>query len=353
MYKQNRFCSDVGIQYPIIQAPMAGVSTPALAAAVSNAGGLGSLGIGASDVKSAKKLIEDTRLLTNKPFNVNVFCHEPVSRNDQVERAWLAHLSPLFAELDEMVPETLNEIYTSFISSDDVFEMLVETKPAVVSFHFGLPSDEKIHALKKRGIYTIATATNPDEARLVEDSGINAIVAQGIEAGGHRGIFEPNTTDEKLTTSVLTRKLVAQGSLPIIAAGGIVDGTGIKAAMHLGAEAAQLGTAFIVCPESAASNDYRAALTSERSLKTKLTSAISGRPARGIVNRLICHGDSDKTVLPASYPVAYDAAKKLHSAASKQGNFDFAAYWSGQGAPLKRALPAEDLVRQLLKECNW
>ena len=121
MYKQNRFCSDVGIQYPIIQAPMAGVSTPALAAAVSNAGGLGSLGIGASDVKSAKKLIEDTRLLTNKPFNVNVFCHEPVSRNDQVERAWLAHLSPLFAELDEMVPETLNEIYTSFISSDDVF----------------------------------------------------------------------------------------------------------------------------------------------------------------------------------------------------------------------------------------
>ena len=123
--------------------------------------------------------------------------------------------------------------------------------------------------------------------------------------------------------------------------------------MHLGAEAAQLGTAFIVCPESAASNDYRAALTSERSLKTKLTSAISGRPARGIVNRLICHGDSDKTVLPASYPVAYDAAKKLHSAASKQGNFDFAAYWSGQGAPLKRALPAEDLVRQLLKECNW
>ncbi|MEQ5809080.1 nitronate monooxygenase [Alteromonas sp. NFXS44] len=350
MQKQNRFCSEVGIQYPIIQAPMAGVATPRLAAAVSNAGGLGSLGIGASDAESAKQRIEETRALTDQPFNVNVFCHEPAIRNQQAENAWLTHLSPLFAELDMAPPAKLNEIYKSFIEDDDVLEMLLSTKPAVVSFHFGLPPGETISALKKAGIYTIATATNPDEAHLIERSGVDAIVAQGIEAGGHRGVFNVDSRDEKLSTSVLTGKLAQACDLPIIAAGGIVDGMGIKAAMSLGADAAQLGTAFILCPESAASDDYRAALKSDRSLKTQLTSSISGRPARGIVNRLITHCQSLEDAIPASYPLAYDAAKKLHNAASIKGINEFAAYWSGQGAPIKRELPAEDLIRLLVKE---
>ena len=336
--------------YPIIQAPMAGVSTPQLAAAVSNAGGLGSIGIGASTPEQARRMIDDTRALTSRPFNVNVFCHAPAVRDAARETAWLQHLTPLFDDIGATAPASINEIYKSFVVDDEMFNMLVETAPAVVSFHFGLPPAARIAALRAAGIYTLATATNLAEAARIEAAGVDAIVAQGIEAGGHRGMFDPDAVDERLSTSVLVRLLVQRTSLPVIAAGGIMDGAGIRAALDLGAAAAQLGTAFVLCPESSANAGYRAALKSERAATTRLTSTLSGRPARGIVNRFILHGEADGIALPAAYPVAYDAAKQLMAAAAMQNNHDFAAHWAGQGAPLARELPAELLFAALVRE---
>ncbi|AZG71700.1 NAD(P)H-dependent flavin oxidoreductase [Shewanella livingstonensis] len=345
----NSFTKHFDIQ-PIIQAPMAGVSTPQLAAAVSNAGGLGSLGIGASSVAQAQQLIRETRLLTNAPFNVNVFCHAPAQRDAIKEHAWLLHLDELFVELGAKAPTQIDEIYTSFIEDEAMFNMLLNERPAVVSFHFGLPSREKISALKQAGIYTMATATNLHEAQSIELAGIDAIVAQGIEAGGHRGMFNPALIDELLSTSELVRLLVQQTQLPVIAAGGIMDGLGIKAALDLGAVAAQLGTAFILCPESAANASYRENLKSERASFTKLTSVLSGRPARGIVNRFITHGESKGAPSPADYPVAYDAAKQLNAMASKLDNHHFAAQWAGQGAPFVREMSVEKLIYVLIDE---
>lgn len=340
----------LGLRHPIIQAPMAGVSTPALAAAVSNAGALGSLGIGASTVADAQQAIGETRRLTAQPFNVNVFCHQPAQRDPAREAAWLRHLVPLFSEAGIQPPAMLEEIYTSFLADDEAFGLLLRQRPAVVSFHFGLPPRARIKALREAGVFILATATSLYEARCIEEAGVDAIVAQGIEAGGHRGVFNPDGVDECLSTQVLVRLLVQQTTLPVIAAGGIMDGQGIRAALDLGAAAAQLGTAFILCPESAANAAYRSALKGERATRTRLTRAISGRPARGLPNRLIAHGEADGAPLPADYPVAYDAAKRLNAAATKLGRDDFAAQWAGQGAPLARELPAAQLIAALAGE---
>jgi nitronate monooxygenase len=350
MSSLNPFIARLGIEFPIIQAPMAGVSTPQLAAAVSNAGGLGSLGIGASTADQARKMIEETRSLTREPFNVNVFCHVPAERDAAREAAWLQYLAPLFAEAGIEPPAALNEIYTTFLRDDAVFDLLIEQRPAVVSFHFGLPSADRIKALRDAGITTLASATSLREAALIEQAGVDAIVAQGIEAGGHRGMFDPDAIDEQLSTAVLVRLLVQRAKLPVIAAGGIMDGQGIKAALDLGAAAAQLGTAFVLCPESAANAGYRANLKSARAAATRLTSVLSGRPARGMTNRLISFGESLGSPVPAAYPVAYDAAKQLSAAAAKLGNHEFAAQWAGQGAPLARELPAAQLVQTLVQE---
>jgi nitronate monooxygenase len=350
MNVSQQFLARLAVQYPIIQAPMAGVSTPRLAAEVSNAGGLGSLGLGASTAAQARQMIEETRALTGRPFNVNLFCHVPARRDAAREAAWLAHLAPLFEGAGIAVPSALDEIYKSFNEDEDMFRMLLELRPAVVSFHFGLPSAERLAAFRDAGMVTMATATNLREAAVIEQAGIDAIVAQGIEAGGHRGMFDPDETDERLSTSVLVRLLVKKTGVPIVAAGGIMDGAGIRSALDLGAAAAQLGTAFILCPESSASAAYRANLKSERAMATMLTAAISGRPARGMVNQLIAHGEAPGSPPAAPYPVAYDAAKQLHAAAARMGNHEFAAHWAGQGAPLSREMPAAELLRQLVAE---
>ncbi|WP_342246884.1 NAD(P)H-dependent flavin oxidoreductase [Pseudomonas sp. OTU5201] len=342
----------LGIEHPIIQAPMVGVSTPALAAAVSNAGALGSIGIGASTPAQARAMLAQTRELTSRPFNVNLFCHRPAVADALREAAWLEHLKPLFAEFDAEPPAAIREIYKSFLDDSEMAQMLLDERPPVVSFHFGLPPQEWIDALKGAGIRLLASATTLEEARLLEAAGVDAIVAQGIEAGGHRGVFEPEKGDAGIGTLALVRLIARNCRLPVIAAGGIMDGQGIKAAMALGAQAAQLGTAFVPCPESAANTAYRAALKSERAYQTRITAAISGRPARGMVNRLWTDLDtSDAPALP-DYPNTYDAAKALHAAASAKGCNDFAVQWAGQGAPLAREMPAADLVKVLVEEMH-
>jgi len=339
---------------PIIQAPMAGVATPVLVAAVCNAGALGFLGLGASSVAQARAAIRATRALTRRPFGVNVFCHAPARRDSAREAAWLRHLDPLFAQCGSAPPEKLDEIYTSFVADEASFAMLLDERPAVVSFHFGLPPAERIRALQAAGCVIFATATSRDEARAIAAAGADAVVAQGIEAGGHRGVFDPEAYDEALPTHALVRQLAQQGALPVIAAGGIMDGAAIRAVLDLGACAAQLGTAFILCPQSSADAAWRARLHNARADSTRLTTVLSGRPARGLVNRLMRHGEAPGAPPPADYPLAYDAAKQLHALARQSGNSawaaEYAAHWAGQGAPLARALPAAELVAQLRRE---
>lgn len=341
---------NLGLELPIIQAPMAGISTPTLAAAVSNAGGLGSLGIGSSTVAQARAAIEQTQAMTDRSININVFCHRPAVRDVVAEQEWLSFLAPLFAEFGTEPPTTLTETYPSFLVDDDAFRMLIEKRPAVVSFHFGLPLPDQLSALRDLGIRTMATATNLDEARTIEAAGIDAIVAQGIEAGGHRGMFDPAAPDERMSTAVLVRLLAAATRLPIIAAGGIMDGQGIRSALELGAVAAQLGTAFVACPESAAPTCYRENLLGPRAHMTRLTPTLSGRPARGMVNRFMEYCERDGSPRPAAYPLAYDAAKHLFAAARLHGNSEYAAQWAGQGAPLARAMPAAELIRVFTHE---
>ncbi|MBS7701270.1 nitronate monooxygenase [Chelatococcus sp. YT9] len=340
----------LGVSLPIVQAPMAGVSTPALAAAVSNAGGLGSIGIGATDAAGASRMIEELRGRTERAFNVNVFVHGAAIADPAREAAWLEWLAPLFAEFDAKVPATLHTIYKSFADDADMLALLLATKPAVVSLHFGLPPSETIAALKSAGITLFATATSLDEARKIEAAGIDAIVAQGIEAGGHRGMFDPKAPDDGLGTFALTRQLVRHTNVPVIAAGGIMDGAGIAAALDLGAVAAQLGTAFVPCPESAADEGYRKALIGEGAYHTRLTHLISGRPARALANRFTALHELTSGRHPPDYPIAYDAGKALHAAAKAKGEHGFGAHWAGQGAPLARTLRAAELVATLARE---
>lgn len=330
---------------------MVGVTTPELAAAVCNAGGLGSIGIGATDTAGARAMIDRVRTLSNQPFNVNVFVHQPGTRDAAREAAWLAAMAPLFREFGIEPPTTLRPIYQSFVEDDDMLALLVDTAPALVSFHFGLPDVGRISALKNAGCILLATATSLEEALAAKAAGVDAVVAQGWEAGGHRGVFDPDAPDARLGTIALTRLLVDRSGLPVIAAGGIMDGHGIRATLDLGAIAAQLGTAFIACPESSADAAYRAALASAAALGTVITSAISGRPARGLPNLFTQWGASVRVPHP-DYPMTYDAGKALIAAAQAAGQTGFAAQWAGQGAPLSRAMPAADLVALLARELS-
>ena len=339
----------LGVDHPIIQAPMVGVSTPALAAAVSNAGALGSIGLGASTPAQARELIGQVRALSARPVNYNLFCHRPGRADVAREDAWLEHLRPLFEELGGEPPAALREIYRSFLDDPQMLEVMLELRPEVISFHFGLPEQGWIDRLKAAGSVLLGCATNLEEARAIEAAGLHAVVAQGYEAGGHRGIFERDR-DDRIGTLALVASLVPALKIPLIAAGGIMDGRGIRAAFELGAQAVQMGTAFVACPESSANAAYRAALRSERGWHTQVTAAISGRPARGLANRLFSDVDRVDALALPDYPMTYDATKALIAAA--QGNPDFAVQWAGQGAPLSRELPAAELVATLVAECK-
>jgi nitronate monooxygenase len=344
--------SKLDIRYPIIQAPMAGVSTPALAAAVSEAGGLGSIAVGTVSPQQARTAIAAVRAKTSRPFNVNVFTHAPAQADPAREAAWLAWLRPHVARFGAEPPSSLSEIYRSFLADDPMFELLLEERPAVVSFHFGLPPQEKIDALKAAGIVLFTTATSLDEAMQIEAAGIDVIVAQGIEAGGHRGIFDPSAPDPALPTFELLEQLRGKVSLPLVAAGGIMNGAHIRTAFYHGASAVQMGSAFIACPESSAPPHHRALIAQGDKLQTALSAVISGRPARGIVNPLFTElGAEGHPPLP-DYPITYDAAKALHAAALAKGSQDFSVNWGGTNFAQARAMPAGELVAVLAAEMN-
>src|ERR1700761_861630 len=307
------FLARIGIDLPIFQAPMAGTSTPAMAAAVSNAGALGGISVAAETTEGARRVIRATQALTNRPFNLNVFCHRRATPDAAVEAAWIARFRPEFAGLGAEPPRSLREIYQTFRGNEAMTALLLETRPAIVSFHFGLPEEAQVRALKQAGIILFASATSLADAQALADAGVDAIVAQGYEAGGHRGVFDENAPDDRLGTVALTHLLAKRFTLPVIAAGGIMDGAGIAAALRLGAAAAQMGTAFVGCPESAADAGYRTALASESAHHTVMTRAISGRPARCLRNRFTELGAGVSVQQIAAYPIAYDAGKALHA----------------------------------------
>lgn len=346
----REWLSRMHLQWPIIQAPMAGASTPAMAIAASNAGALGSIGVGAAKPAAAAQMIDEVRRGTNRPFNVNVFCHQPARAKPDIERAWIERLSPRFADVGAQPPLALTEIYKSFLVDDDMLALFLDRKPPIVSFHFGVPEASRVRALRDAGIILFGSATTLAEARTLVEAGVDAIVAQGYEAGGHRGMFDPNAHDDELGTFALTRILVDALDVPVIATGGIMDGAGIAAALKLGAVAVQLGTAFVACDESIADSGYRAALFSDAAHHTTLTRAISGRPARCLRNRFTEIGEKTSSSAIPDYPIAYDIGKALHASSKSNGEFGFGAQWAGQGAPLARAMSTASLVAQLAAE---
>ena len=324
------------LTHRVVQAPMAGTSTPALAVAVCEAGGLGSVALATLDVAGAGKAIAETRAGTDRPFAVNLFCHRPARRDPARESAWLDRLAPEFARFGAVPPASLREIYPSFRVNDAMLALLVEMRPAAISFHFGLPEPHQLAALRETGAFLLASATSPDEARTIADAGLDAVVAQGWQAGGHRGCHDPDAADERLETLPLVRKLVPLG-LPVIAAGAIVTRADARAALEAGAVAVQCGTAFLRSPEATTPPAHRAALSGG---KTVMTRAISGRPARGLANRFTAIDDA----AAPDYPLTYDAGKALIAAAVAAGDQGYGAFWAGTGAAQAVARPAAETV---------
>lgn len=337
----------LNIKHPILLAPMAGVSTPALAAAVSIEGGLGSLGLGATTPEMAREQILKTRQLTDLPFQVNFFCHQPQLLDIQVAQTWIDYLRPAFAKFGTEAPRTLQCIYPSFLENDDFLNIILETKPKAVSFHFGIPHAHQIQALKKAGIITLVSATNLAEAQAIEAAGIDIIIAQGIEAGGHRGIFNAEI-DGALKTADLVQVLVQHSKCPVIASGGIMNGMQARQMLNLGAAAVQLGTAFVQCKSSNAPEIYRHALFTQS--VTQITSSISGRPARGLLGHWHTQIDQPNRPTVPAYPYTYDIAKQLHSLASEHKEHGYAAFWAGSNVGQIRQLEAVDLLKLLVLE---
>ncbi|WP_353620364.1 NAD(P)H-dependent flavin oxidoreductase [Paracoccus aerodenitrificans] len=311
----------IGMRVPVVQAPMAGITTPALAAEVAKAGGLGSLGVAAMDAAKAGEEIRQVRARTDARFNVNVFCHRPPMRDPVKEQAWLDALSGDFARFGAEPPDALADSYRSFQTDDEMLRMLIREKPGVVSFHFGLPEPDQIAALRDSGAVLLGSATSLGDALKIREAGLDGVVAQGWQAGGHRGIFDENRPDERLGTLDLLAALKHLG-LPLIAAGGIMAREDVQTALQAGAVAAQCGTAFLVADEAGTSAPHRAALATG---KTHMTRAISGRPARGVENLISTRDDS----AAPDYPLPYSALKALHAVASKGGESGYGPFWAG------------------------
>ncbi|HMJ13956.1 MAG TPA: nitronate monooxygenase [Polyangiaceae bacterium] len=333
------------IEHPIIQAPMAGVQGSALAVAVSNAGGLGSLPCALLGVDALRSELSAIAEQTRKPFNVNFFCHAPPEPNAEREAIWRRALLPYFDELG-IDPDEVSRAPVRAPFSAQAADTLAEFRPPVVSFHFGLPSRELLARVRSWGAKVLCSATTLSEALWLEARGVDAIIAQGLEAGGHRGSFLSEDLSPQLGTFALLPQLVDAVKIPVIAAGGIADARGIAAAMALGASAVQLGTAYLLCPETSTTAVHRAALKSEGARVTALTNLFSGRPARGIVNRIMRELGPMSSVAPA-FPLATAAILPLRAKAESEGRGDFSPLWSGQNASGCKEVPAAALTLEL------
>ncbi len=351
MLRDNRFADRLEIELPVIQAPMAGSDSAALAAAVSAAGGLGSIGCAVHGAAEIEAIVGDIRRATNRPFNLNFFCHAPPAPDPARETAWVQRLSGYYAELGIDPPARLTAGRAPF--DEELCALVEELRPPVVSFHFGLPPDPLFERVKAAGCRVLCSATAPEEAVWLAGRGVDAIIAQGSEAGGHRGTFGEDWRSGSglMGTLSLVPQIVDAVEVPVIAAGGIADGRGIAACAMLGASAVQIGTAYLFTPESAISDVYRRALAEARSAQTRVTNVMTGRPARGLVNRLMREAGPMNDAAP-DFPIAATASGPLRPAAEARGSADFSSLWAGQSVSLGRALPAAELTRLLVREAQ-
>ena len=334
-----------GIALPIIQAPMAGSQGSALTIAVSNAGGLGSLPAAMLSLEALRTELTAIKAGTDKPFNVNFFSHQSPIPDEARELAWINTLSPYYKEFG---------IDSSAIAkgpgrapfSAEIADVVEAFRPPVVSFHFGLPSADLLARVRGWGSKIISSATTVAEARWLEAQGVDAIIAQGLEAGGHRGIFLSEDITTQVGTFALLPQIVQAVKVPVIAAGGIADAQGVAAALALGAAGVQVGTAYLLCPEASTSAVHRAALKSEQAGHTALTNIFSGRPARGIVNRIMKEIGPLCPTAPA-FPLATAAIAPLRAKAESQGSGDFSPLWAGQNVSGCSEASAADITRKL------
>jgi nitronate monooxygenase len=335
----------LGVELPIIQAPMAGVQGSALAIAVANAGGLGSLPCAMLSADQMRAELSAIRSQTTKPYNVNFFCHSQSAPDPEREALWRAELAPYYKELgiatDAVVKSSGRAPF-----SEEAAAVLEEFKPAVVSFHFGLPAEALMTRVKALGSLILSSATTVEEAIWLADHGVDAVIAQGWEAGGHRGTFAAEDLTGQMGTFALLPQIVSAVKVPVIAAGGIADAEGIRAAMALGAVAVQVGTSYLLCPECSTSPVHRAALKSDARRHTAVTNIFSGRPARGIVNRIMVEKGPINNAVPA-FPLAAAAMGPLRAKAEAGGDGGFSPMWCGQNASGCRELPAAEITRTL------
>lgn len=336
------------IELPLLLAPMAGPGTPELAIAVSEAGGLGSLPCAMLSAEQMGRDLGVIRQRTSNPLNVNFFCHTTPAPDAAKDARWKERLAPYYRELglDPSAPSNAAERRPF----DDAACALVERfKPEVVSFHFGLPPAALLARVKATGALVLSSATTTAEARWLEANGCDAIIAQGYEAGGHRGMFLSDDIATQAGTMALVPQVVDAVKVPVIATGGITDARGIAAAFALGASAVQVGSAYLHCPEAKVHAGHRSALAAAGDNSTALTNVYSGRPARGIVNRMMREVGPISTDAPA-FPLAANAGGPIRAKAEAQGSVDFTPLWAGQAAGLGRAMPAGELTRQLMAE---
>ena len=335
----------LNIDLPIIQAPMAGVQASALAVAVSNAGGLGSLPAAMLTLDSLRSELQAISAQTTRPYNINFFCHTPPVPDAQRDTTWHAALSPYYDAFGlDMGAIAAGPGRAPF--SAEVADVVEPFRPPVVSFHFGLPPADLLARVKSWGSQVLASATTVDEARWLQAHGADVVIAQGLEAGGHRGHFLSDDLTAQMGTFALLPQIVQAVDVPVIAAGGIADAAGVAAALALGAAAAQVGTAYLLCPEATTSAIHRAALQSEAARHTALTRLFTGRPARGIVNRVMRELGPLSPVAPA-FPLATAAIAPLRAHAERLGSGDFSPLWAGQNTSGCRAIGAAELTRQL------
>lgn len=343
----NALLRRLGIEHPILLAPMAGSGgTPELAAAVSNAGGLGAWGGAYAKPDDIVAAIRRIRQLTSRPFSINLFAggYEPDVKVDP--QPMLAIMAEAHAKLG-LPPPLLSPAPAN--PFDAQLEAVLAERPPGFSFTFGMPSSAQIAALKQRGIAVSGTATTLEEARCLEQAGVDVIVAQGAEAGAHRGSFAAPFEESMIPLATLVREIRASVALPVVASGGIMDGRDVAAATKLGAAAVQLGTAFLPCPESGAPPAYKRALLDARNDATVITRAYSGRPARGLTNKFIAMvAGKEHAILP--FRQQNDLTRPMRNAAGQQGIADFISLWAGRGVARSRAMPAANLVETLVEE---
>jgi nitronate monooxygenase len=345
MWPDRRIIELFKTEFPIVLAPMAGIMDADLVIAAAQGGALGSLPCALLSVDKAREQVNIIRQRASVPVNMNFFCHEPVDADPKAEAQWRQRLAPYYEELGVDPAAPVNAANRAPFDAA-MCELVEELKPEVVSFHFGLPDPALLRRVKAAGCIVMSSATIVKEAIWLEENGADVIIAQGAEAGGHRGMFLTENIAEQSGTFALVPQVVDAVKVPVIAAGGIADGRGIAAAFALGAAGVQIGTAYLRCPESKVTEQGRLALAQARDDSTVITNVMTGRPARGVANRAMREVGPISPHAPA-FPHAATGLAPLKAAAEKLGRVDFTNLWAGQAVRMGREMPAAELTRAL------